>query len=466
MIPKFKTYLEESVWGDIRKKSLGVEKRIEEDIDLMGGKEFYNYLKKKYYFPRDYYFKFYDDIGMVDIPLCQQDAQVHFLMYKPTKHQLYVSKSFISYLKLKNIYEQFNNKYRLEEQIAEYNISIFIDPKDGGEVTNSFCAEVLEFIIDLMDGNVRQDMIMVLRKANESVWGDIRKKSLGVETRIEDNVDEMGFDEFYGYVESHYKNKVYKIDQSVVYGGDGYHTCEVYFTENVYLLIYFYEKESREKRITFAWELVGIEQDFIKKLGDNFNIEVSNFGFINIIVDDTYRSNSTYIRLLDFILENQNKMLVESVWADIRKKSLGKEERIEDDINNLDSEGLTDYLKKCYKPLNSFAIITNVGNIISVPIIREHTNRCIMFSHETKSVKMTNDIMDQVQGLLRVMENNFSIETFEGEDGNGEYKVYKILPKDGSEVTNKFFIEVIDFLLYHIPGHLYKKSIMKIDDKS
>ena len=79
---------------------------------------------------------------------------------------------------------------------------------------------------------------------------------------------------------------------------------------------------------------------------------------------------------------------------------------------------------------------------------------------------MTNDIMDQVQGLLRVMENNFSIETFEGEDGNGEYKVYKILPKDGSEVTNKFFIEVIDFLLYHIPGHLYKKSIMKIDDKS
>jgi hypothetical protein len=89
-----------------------------------------------------------------------------------------------------------------------------------------------------------------------------------------------------------------------------------------------------------------------------------------------------------------------------------------------------------------------------------------MFGCETKSVKMTNDIMDYVQGLLRVMENNFSIETFEGEDGTGEYKVYTILPKDGSEVTNKFFIEVIDFLLYHIPGHLYKKSIQKIDDKS
>ena len=157
----------------------------------------------------------------------------------------------------------------------------------------------------------------------------------------------------------------------------------------------------------------------------------------------------------------------ESAWGEMRHRSSGKVIRKEDDINLLDCEGLTDYLEKHYKPLNTFAIITNAGNIISVPIIRDnHGNNCIMFGCETKSVKMTNDIMDYVYGLLRVMEKNFSIKTFEGEDGTGEYKVYTILPKDGSEVTNKFFIEVIDFLLYHIPGHLYKKSIQKIDDKS
>ena len=156
----------------------------------------------------------------------------------------------------------------------------------------------------------------------------------------------------------------------------------------------------------------------------------------------------------------------ESIWSDIQDRSTGETIRKEDDVNLLDADALVEYLKKRYKPLNSFAIITNAGNIISVPIIRDHTNGCIMFGCETKTVKMTNNIMDQVHGLLRVMENNFSIKTFEGEDGTGEYKVYTILPKDGSEVTNKFFIEVIDFLLYHIPGHLYKKSIMKIDDKS
>ena len=187
-------------------------------------------------------------------------------------------------------------------------------------------------------------------------------------------------------------------------------------------------------------------------------------------------SNKFFIEIIDYILENasdlckrilvKNDKLSESAWGDMRKRSSGNQVRREDDVNSLDSDGLQDYLIKHYKPLNSFAVITNIGNIISVPIIREHTNSCIMFGCETKTVRMTNDIMNQVQGLLRVMENNFSIETFEGEDGTGEYKVYTILPKDGSEVTNKFFIEVIDFLLYHIPGHLYKKSIQKIDDKS
>lgn len=158
--------------------------------------------------------------------------------------------------------------------------------------------------------------------------------------------------------------------------------------------------------------------------------------------------------------------ITESIWSDMQDRSTGDTIRKEDDINNLNSDGLTDYLKKHYKPLNAYAVITNVADIISVPIIRDHTNSSIMFACKTNKVKMTNDIVDRVHGLLRVMENNFSIETFEGEDGNGEYKVYTILPKDGSEVTNKFFIEVIDFLLYHIPGDLYNKSIVKIDDKS
>ena len=158
--------------------------------------------------------------------------------------------------------------------------------------------------------------------------------------------------------------------------------------------------------------------------------------------------------------------ICESAWGDMMRRGSGEEIRKEDDVNNLDVDGLTDYLKKHYEPLNAYAVITNVANIISVPIIRDHVNHCILFGYETKKIKMINEIPDVVHGLLRVMKNNFSIETSEGEFENEQYKVYTISPKDGSDVTNKFFIEVIDFLLYHIPGDLYNKSIQKIDDKS
>ena len=43
-----------------------------------------------------------------------------------------------------------------------------------------------------------------MRKLSESVWGDIRKKSLGQEDRIEDNIDLMTIDEFSNYVDKHY----------------------------------------------------------------------------------------------------------------------------------------------------------------------------------------------------------------------------------------------------------------------
>lgn len=48
MIPKFNAYLKESVWGDMRKKSLGQEARIEEDVNNMDAWEFYDYLSNRY----------------------------------------------------------------------------------------------------------------------------------------------------------------------------------------------------------------------------------------------------------------------------------------------------------------------------------------------------------------------------------------------------------------------------------
>ena len=160
--------------------------------------------------------------------------------------------------------------------------------------------------------------------------------------------------------------------------------------------------------------------------------------------------------------------ITESIWSDMQDRSAGEEIRKEDDINLLDSDGLYDYINKNYKRIAPFAFITNIGGMLSVPIIRGTVHNCVWYSPESeiKAVSIGDGMISQVDGLLNLLYDNFSIKEINGKHDD-EYTLYWISPKDGSEVTNKFFIDVIDFLLENIPkSPNYKKSIMKIDDKS
>ena len=158
----------------------------------------------------------------------------------------------------------------------------------------------------------------------------------------------------------------------------------------------------------------------------------------------------------------------ESIWSDIQDRSAGETVRKEDDVNLLDSDGLYDYINKHYKRIAPFAFITNIGGMLSVPIIRGTVHNCVWYSPESemKAVSIGDGMISLVDGLLNLLYDNFSIKEINGENNDGEYTtLYWVYPKDGSEVTNKFFIDVIDFLLENIPNSLkYKKSIKKIEN--
>ena len=162
------------------------------------------------------------------------------------------------------------------------------------------------------------------------------------------------------------------------------------------------------------------------------------------------------------------RKLSESIWSDIQDRSAGDTVRKEDDINLLDSNGLYDYINKHYKRIAPFAFITNIGGMLSVPIIRGTVHNCVWYSPESeiKAVSIGDGMISQVDGLLNLLYDNFSIKEINGENNDGEYTtLYWVYPKDGSEVTNKFFIDVIDFLLENIPNSpKYKKSIKKIEN--
>ena len=147
----------------------------------------------------------------------------------------------------------------------------------------------------------------------------------------------------------------------------------------------------------------------------------------------------------------------ESIWSDMQDRSAGDKIRKEDDVNLLDIDGLCDYLNKHYKRTTPFAFITNIGGMLSVPIIRGTVHNCVWYSPESeiKEVSIEDGMISQVDGLLNLLYDNFSIKEIT--------RLYWLSPKDGSEITNKFFIDVIDFLLENIPNSPnYKKSIKKI----
>ena len=162
------------------------------------------------------------------------------------------------------------------------------------------------------------------------------------------------------------------------------------------------------------------------------------------------------------------RKLSESIWSDMQDRSAGDTVRKEDDVNLLDSDGLYDYINKHYKRIAPFAFITNIGGMLSVPIIRGFEHNCVWYSPESeiKAVSIGDGMISQVDGLLNLLYDNFSIKEINGENNDGEYTtLYWVYPKDGSEVTNKFFIDVIDFLLENIPNSPnYKKSIKKVEN--
>ena len=159
--------------------------------------------------------------------------------------------------------------------------------------------------------------------------------------------------------------------------------------------------------------------------------------------------------------------ITESIWSDMQDRSAGETVRKEDDVNLLDSDGLCDYLKKHYKGIVPFAFITNIGGMLSVPIIRGTVHNCVWYSPESeiKAVSIGDGMISQVDGLLNLLYDNFSIKEINEKCDDDEYRLYWLSPKDGSEITNKFFIDVIDFLLENIPNSPnYKKSIKKIEN--
>lgn len=154
--------------------------------------------------------------------------------------------------------------------------------------------------------------------------------------------------------------------------------------------------------------------------------------------------------------------ITESVWADIHRRSNGTQVRKEDDINGMDPDRFWDYLRlDLYKTTTSMYEIrfyTIPYDSIMIPI-------SINSMHSSSSVTyVALEGFNDPKGMVVTMDNR-SIHRLPDDVSETLDKMYSIgyvretskrqghiiiKPKDGSPVTNTFFIEVVDFLLDNI----------------
>jgi len=163
----------------------------------------------------------------------------------------------------------------------------------------------------------------------------------------------------------------------------------------------------------------------------------------------------------------------ESVWVDIHKRSNGSQERKEDDINVMDMDMFFEYLQGLYKPTMSTynVVIYHVPRtMILVPI-------SINGLYSSGSVSYVSLEFDKVSDKKIV---TLDIRSLHRLPEGCEYKLkemYKIKymsdspkrqahiiinPKDSSDVTNKFYIEIIDFMLDNIKDG-YNRLVKKVE---
>lgn len=143
--------------------------------------------------------------------------------------------------------------------------------------------------------------------------------------------------------------------------------------------------------------------------------------------------------------------ITESIWSDMQDRSAGETVRKEDDVNLLDRDGFYNYIMEHYKTATEdvtgpYAIINSENaDYINIPILEDETNtlyRVIIWHFNTDERYITIPLR-KLFGVFVKLRDTFKLQSNEDRIN----PLFKVFPKDNKKVDNKFFLEVIDFII-------------------
>lgn len=151
------------------------------------------------------------------------------------------------------------------------------------------------------------------------------------------------------------------------------------------------------------------------------------------------------------------KRLSESIWGDIRRKSLGQEERKEDDINYLDRNGLYEHIFDLYKPVSVHPLplksqTSQADTYFSIPIFKSNykiyrLDVSFYLDVITKITLMASDV--DIKDFKQPLIDNFDVTIRDDQ-------ALKIEDKNGN-VSNRVCMDLIKVIVENAPQPLLKK---------
>lgn len=313
--------LSESVWADIRNKSLGREVREEFKLNELSAKEFKEYIEDQYTVVSEIYKPFYiESTESVSIPICfYKKPKPDYPDYMKDLYVYYGCEDHTFYT-WNDINEDIFNILKDNYKTHTYNGCDFtkFSPNDGGDVNNKFVIDVIDFLLKYIDSKGDSFKPLLTKKGiNESVWGDLRKKSLGQEDRKETVLKDIA-----DRLNAEYKWIFKSRTDGVASVGDYYVNVRPFCIINTYASVNIMNTMEFVELVTMDYEKYEFNKSEIKhampilkklfiKLKHNYNTEISTSGGITQWIhykitpkDGSKVTSSFFFEVLDFILSN------------------------------------------------------------------------------------------------------------------------------------------------------------------
>ena len=290
----------ESIWSDMQDRSAGITQRKEDDVNLMSGEDFCDYLNDNYISKDGHKIIYREDTKNIFMSILKKFTAVSFSLTYNYKSNTITMNDEVESL-CPELCKKIKENFKVDKEYVNIGYTKFIiSPSDGSECTNRFFVDVINFIIENGDEN---KVLIKKKHINESIWSDMQDRSAGITQRKEDDINLLDRDGLYDYIYALYKQIEpfpLPLKPQTSYK---YFSIPIFKSDYRVYRLHCHFDNSKISEITLMASDADVK-DFKQALIDNFDATINSDGALTITAKDGTVSNQVCMDLIKTIVEN------------------------------------------------------------------------------------------------------------------------------------------------------------------